>query len=741
MYRIALIQNQSEMVHYGYADARPLISELGYESELYTADNIDTLGVALTRNQYDAIVLGSNALNDKTISAEFNKSDFVSAFHNWLSGNNGRGCLCLHQLRLAGENDSSLKFLPDSLGKISAKERPSTEISSNGDIGFGARAETNTLVLYPNHIDPDKIKKSSLGYKSLPGLYWHFWSEVNLADWEVLIVDPSRSEDYRALIVNSREPEKGRIVLSALTLDWQKQRSMLQNLLTYVVEGKHNTAFLSNEDNRNTAFEYLIGTLQSKKYPFRSYYLGQELKPLKQHILNNVHNILVLGPFVDLSKLPPDIAGTISESVQKGSLKLIVVEGADSGSSRFSVSGRERSALRLLHAAELQIQAELRIGYIDGSFWSTAETLQILQSLDTSHGSYKSSVGEALALASKHDRNGSYDEVFGVTCAFLWMRGTYLGVKSEKTKESISWVRDRVSEYEPREQIQAYMTMNALGISTLEENDSITSILERISTEQLSEIDIVVYLKAALISDNRTILPSLVSALESAQKDNGAWIDLATTATAISILIDVLVVMRSDASTYSRLKPSIESMVFIGIIHIQNSLQDSVSGIQSQSYPWDGKASTTAKCIHAWLKFEDLIDLPVYELVEVLAKYDIETSSLSSGRQALSVLEDIKRDNGKLTSKLIKLQVKLADESKLAMSSRLYITLSFFSLYLLISLVIGSWNAFGFGQVIASIKASFVDAWGFHIAVVGALGALLALPIGKWLGKESKDVK
>ena len=37
---------------------------------------------------------------------------------------------------------------------------------------------------------------------------------------------------------------------------------ILPKILTYVVEGKHNTALLSNEDNRNTAFDYLLGTLQ-----------------------------------------------------------------------------------------------------------------------------------------------------------------------------------------------------------------------------------------------------------------------------------------------------------------------------------------------------------------------------------------------------------------------------------------------------------------------------------------------
>ena len=585
MYTIALIQNQSEMVHYGYADARPLIKELDYETELYTSDNIDTLGVALARNQYDAIILGSNALNDKTIRAEIEKKDFIVALDKWLQGNNGRGLLCLHQLRLAGEQDSTLRFLPKPLNKIAAHKRPATETSAEGDIQFGSKAEANTLALYPDQIDPTRIKIDSLAYKSLPGLYWHYWTDVNLSNWEIIFVDPSISEEERALVVNSREPEKGRVVLSALTLDWQKQRSTLRNILTYVVEGWHNTAFLSNQDNRNTAFDYLIGTLQSKKYPFRSYFLGQDLDKLKQHIVNRVHNILVLGPFVEQSRLPKDVSEIINENVLKGNLKLISIEGTDTGSHRFSVSGRERSALRLLYTAELQIQSELRTGYIDGSFWSTAESLQILQGLRESHCDYRTLVGEALEIASEHDRNGSYDEVFGVSCAFLWMRGTYLGVNSNETKESIKWVRERVSEYEARERIQAYMTLNELGVATPEEMESITSILTRVSTEQLSEIDTVVYLKSALISDNRSILPGLISALEKTQRENGSWVDLATTATAISTLIDLLIIMRTDTQDYSRLKPNIENMVFKGIIHIQNSLQGDALGSENQSYP------------------------------------------------------------------------------------------------------------------------------------------------------------
>lgn len=736
MYTIALIQNQSEMFHYGYADARPLMKDLdlGYKTELYTADNIDTLGFALSRGQYDAIVLASNALNDKTIRAEFEKEAFIQDFGNWLKANNGRGCLCLHQLRLAGEGDAGLKFLPDPLNKINAKKRPKEEESNMGEIEFGFGGKEHILSLYPNKISPSELKQSALKNTSLPGFYWHFW-EVDLTDWEVLIVDPSISDEQRALIVSSRASGQGRIVVSALTLDWQKQNSILQNILTYVVEGKHNTALLSNEANRTTAFDYLIETLRSRKYPFGRYSLLEEdLSLLQRHISNHIHNILVLGPFVDMPKLPEPLTEEINKNVQNGSLKLISVEGMGSGSSRFSVSGKESSALKLLHTAEFQIQTELGTGYIDGSFWSTVETLQILQSLDSSHANYKNLVDYVLSLAKHHDRNGSYDEVFGVSCAFLWMRGTYLGVGCEDTQKSIKWVRERVADHEPREKIQAYITLNELKSATPKETKSITTILKgaSASTENLSEIDIVVYLKASLISENRTILPKLVTPLKTKQRENGSWVDLATTATTVTTLIDVLVTVRTDSALDPQLKQSIEDMVFKGIIHIQNSLQDSSSTAHIQSYPWAGKASTTAKCIQAWLKFEDLIDFPVYELVEVLAKYDSQISSLSFTRQALSVLETLTQVNSKRTKELSLVRKKLSkSNSKASKSARYFFLVIILGLilvlvtYILIILVVGSWS--GVATLGKNFIAGLAATWLSFLGIVTVVTAIVGI--------------
>lgn len=736
MYRVALIQNQSEMAHYGYADARPLIAELDYETDLFTADNIDGLKGLLTRKQFDAIVLGSNALNDKTIRAELASEPFRQSFRSWLSEN--RGCLVLHQLRLGDLEDSSLSFLPPPLDSISAVVRPSTEKSADGEITFGQRTQDHILLLYPNQVDPAAVRQTAVGFRSLPALYWHSWRNFNLADWEVVLVDPSSTDGARSLLLSAREPRSYRVVVSALTLDWQKQRPLLQNLLTYIVEGRHNTAVLIDEASRNTAFDYLVGTLQSRKYPFKRYLLSNDAQGLLKHIKSGVHTILVLGPFNDHHQVPKLIADEIDNHVSSGTLKLITVEEKQRAIRRFSVAGRERLALPLLQDAELRIQAELREGYIDGSFWSTAETLQTLLDLSETVGDYKKFT-KPLELANKHDREGSYDEVFGVTCAFLWMRATYFGVDADATKATASWIRARATKYDNREQLLAYLTLLNIGSIQKNEKDALAILLNGLTPEKLSENDVVVYLRAALAFRHLSAIPGLIATLSKSQID-GAWVDLATTATAITALIDSLDALRDGHASYGGAKPDIERMIFGGITYIQSALAESLVSGDRQNYPWDGKANTTVKCIQALLRFEKLVDLPIQELVATLDGYNRDSTKLLTTRQALSLLEELKQDNSGLKKDLAKasnegalLGVKYDRAEQRAKRVALVAVIMPVILYLLITIIVAIFLAGGLSQFGSIMKIAFVDGFNVHLTVLAALAAYLVVPWSKLL--------
>lgn len=740
MFKVALVQNQSEMAHYGYADARPLISSFGYEVELYTADNIDSLGSSLARNRFDAVVFGSNALNDKTIFAETAKDSFRQCFQDWLA--RGRGCLCLHQLRLATSSENVLTFLPAPFNQISAEVRPATEKSAAGQVGYGPNCDSHILLLYPNRITPLSIQQNCLRFRSLPGLYWHTWKNANLADCEEILVDPEPGRAPRPLLISSRDPRAYRLVLSALTLDWQKQIQLLHNIMIYLVEGRHNTGIVIDERNRNTAFDYLIGTLQSRKFPFKPYFLTSDLQPLHDNITSSVHSLLVLGPFVPFSKLPTSLTTTILQRVSAGQLKLVTIEDQDPDVRRFSVAGRERTAIALLHTVELNVQGELRHGYIDGSFWSTAETLQILHSLGQGRATYKTLVGETLELAQAHDRDGSYDEVFGVSCAFLWMRATFLGLHAVETESTLSWIRARMSNYEAREQALALMTFAELGVLSGDEQEILVSLLSRLEPNKLSEIDLVEYLRAAIISGTTGVIAGLVRALEQKQQ-SGAWVDLATTATAVATLVEVAGTWRVGAtsSSYADLKPLVERMMFSGIIYIQDALERSRAADDAALYPWDGKASTTTKCIQAWLRFEELIDLPVHELAAALRDFHDDSTQLLAGAQALSVLEDLKQDNARLLSQVSEATSRVDDmssEIKLAHHRRrklfisrcaiAIITYLFASLFFALALVYdlaGAWSV---------LRFALIDGWAFHLTFLALIGAFLGLPWRKWIG-------
>jgi len=724
VFKVGLVQNQSEMAHYGYGDARPILRELGYEASLFTADNIDVLRLSIVRNEYDAIMLGSNALNDKTIRAEMSSSPFREAFREWLA--QGRGILCLHQLKLASLEKRELSFLPAPLDTLSAAVRPPYERSADGTLGYGPNAEQHLLLLYPQSIDLVATQSTALNFRSLPGLYWHYWEDAAVSDWETLVVDVNALDEPRPLLLSARSSENFRVVVSALTLDWHRQNAMLENILTYVVEGRHSTAVLRDAKNRNAAFEYLLGTLRSRKFPFRQYSPTQNLEGLERHLSDGVHTTLILGPFVGLEQLPA-LRSIVEKRVSDGTLKLVSVEGESPGSRRFSVAGRQRSALQLLHAVELHIQSELREGYIDGSFWSTAESLQALEQLPQARTDFGNAVAKSLEFANEHDRNGSYDEVFGVSCALLWMRGTYLGVDSIETAATASWLKERLEFHESREQVLAYTTLDSIGMLGEQEHARLVFLLRNLKPQQLSEMDLVVYLRAALVSGLVDVLPGLLQSLKERQRE-GAWIDLATTADAITTLLQVRQhLQESPSALFDRVSEDIEEMVFRGIIHIQEAYVSSMTKISDNQLPWDGKASTTVKCIQAWLAFEEFVNFPVRELVDVVEKSSKASSLQFSSVQALSVLEAMKADREALRSRSASLETRVRMLSPRARRSTGYLLGLCGVSYLLLTLVAGAIASRG-ASALAVLHASFVSGWPIHVAVGSLTATFLGVP-------------
>lgn len=748
MYQVALIQNQSEMSHYGYADARPILEEFGYKPILYTAQNIEKLSTDLAQVKFDAIIFASNALNDKTIRGNVVSDEFKESFISFIK--NGKGCLILHQLRMA-QDCLQLNFLPTQLSEIRPEVRNENEKASDGKFHPTSISREHVFFLYPNMIDINEVQSRCLSFRSLKGLYWHFWGNASGMDWNVLLYDIDQQGLERPLIITSKESEPFRITLCALTLDWQKQKALLQNILFYIIEGKHDLAILKDFQNVSFGFEYFIESLRAQKYPLRIYDINQNLEELQRNIQTGVHTIIFLGPFVTERKIGSTIMALINDNIIKGELKLVsITAGTEEDElSRFYIAGREKYAKRILHELELKLQQELSLGYIDGGFWSTVESLQILKDLSSQLRSRYDNqmLSKVLELSCVHNRNGSYDEVFGVTCALLWLRATYLEKDSPETQNTLKWIRNNLEDYEDREKALAYFTIMDVNLSTDEENKSLRNLLlsQQDKLDHLTEIDLIVYLKSALRSGTKEIIPSIINILHKNQEDDGYWVDLATTATATSTLLDALSMLKQEyPKGYDDTRIILEPMIFKSIIYIQTTMEKTNGSI---TYPWDNKATTSLKCIQAWLNFENLITLPVHELSETLKIYSIEELIKSSTGTSLTILDELRKENIKYIGTLSKLSVEF-QKTEQFFRRKQYILIallivSLIIIYISISLIIYS-ILFHDLAIKALIKGAFFDQVQIHITLLTLVATIVAIIVAIIVGinwKQKSRVK
>lgn len=725
MYAIALVQNQSEMAHYGYADARSLFADLGYGVRLYTAQNVGQLSSVLAHEAVDGLVLGSNALNDKTIRAYFEAQTTAEHIRAFLD--RGGGLLSFHQLRLASMDGATLQFLPDRLGQARPVARPTEETSARGRLVTPPGGEHHIALLYPNRLSPRALEERALGFRSLQGLYWHYWRNPDLADWDVLVADDA-ADTNRPLVIASKETSSHRVVLSALTLDWQRQREALQNVLAYVVEGRHNTAVVSRSRSESQVLAYCTAALEARRFPFQRYYLTEGLGSFDTHIASGVHTTVVLSDDVSLAALRVASGLPIDEYLTRGSLKVLAMEAdASPGTlSGFSIVSRQSEAHRFLALAELAVQAELRVGHVDGSFWSTAETLQVLAALPEVRSDFSPLVHRSLELAREHDRKGSYDEVFGVTCALYWMRATYLGLEHEETLATARWIRDRLQNYDTRERVLAYRTFALSGDLISAEHEALGELLLELPHEDLSEIDLIAYIKAALAAGIPQPLPSLVAQLIAAFQQT-QWVDLATTASAASALLDARMVLRSEPTLGGQVKADLDDVIRRAVVSIQDAMAPVVAGTPEAAYPWERKASTTVRCLEAWSKFDKQVALPVYEIIDQLMGWDRVAGEIASTRTSLAVLEELKDENEDLRQDVARLVPRVRNSEVELRRRRLLLIALLVTLYCLGAVLIAASGTTRAG-LRPLLDRAFVDSIGLHLAVATLLAGAALIP-------------
>jgi hypothetical protein len=334
-------------------------------------------------------------------------------------------------------------------------------------------------------------------------------------------------------------------------------------------------------------------------------------------------------------------------------------------------------------------------------------------------------VARALTLAAEHDRDGSYDETFGVTCALYWMRATYRGLGDPSTKATESWIRARLDRFEAREQVLAYRTFALVGCLSPADKTALGAILSSVLHDRLSEIDLIAYTKAAVAAGIPGPLPALVDQLLPSLQRH--WVDLATTASAASALLDARVVMRENHALQRQVRGDLDDTVRQAVVSLQDEMTHFGGAEGAIAYPWEGKASTTVRCLEAWAKFDTQVAPPIYGVIDQLLGWDRVATEIAATRTSLAVLDELKEENAGMARRIASLVPRVRDASIELRRRRLLTIALAVALYLLLAVLIASIGTKDGGSM-ELLERAFVKPWGLHVGVATAVLAAAVVP-------------
>jgi hypothetical protein len=246
------------------------------------------------------------------------------------------------------------------------------------------------------------------------------------------------------------------------------------------------------------------------------------------------------------------------------------------------------------------------------------------------------------------------------------------------------------------------------------------------------------------VSKRVDLMTPLALALIGRQR-NGAWVDLTTTATAANLLLDAHAVLSGDEGR-ADVRRQIENSVLDSIVVILRLLAQSEAMPGARTYPWDGKASTTTKCLQAWMKFDALQDLPVYDILENLRRSNESATQFASNWTALEVLRETNEENVRLRGELAGAvqreeratrSLRQADDRVRWRNGAL--VAAAVVIYVLVTMVIGLLTSKERSLPVAMLDG-FVKGWGFHLALISLVISLVGISASRrGKGRHDKD--
>ena len=592
MFKVALVQNISEMRNYSYADLRKDLRGLSVETQHFTRENIEALPSVLNVQYTDCVLFASNVFNDKSIYSFVTQESFVKAFQEYL--NQGGACLIMHQNSLK-EQENPFPFLGDSVLKL--ENNYAKEFVTLHKPGGAADAYFN----FPNKVTVEDILSNCTANTAVSGKYWLLMRPSG-NQWSPVLLD-----NLGNAVIAKHNTQK--VIFSSLLLDYQKHIGLLHNVLVNLLSNNRSLAILQNEATETLGFSYFLNSLENKKLYYKKYANDeQSLEDLVMNASLGVHSAILINHNL-LSSLPEKV----KETVDKYGVKLIELSDREmEKSDSFTVHSVDKSLALLFSKLELRVQEDLASGFVSGSFMKTVEVLAKLkefESVGMTRGVYdKESIAHVLEKMSSHmEQDGSYDKTFGATCKAFWVFATFLGKAEATTKAAYAYIKKNKNVSTVREQLERYAALSMMESDPqkyLREtcSDIINNVIYS-RFEYITEYDFIKLMQVAIAIGDENMLMGMFHYIEDNVSESGELFNSYVTSIVSSYLIDMYGLLSNE-----RAKERIRALLFDLMLYLRK--------INVSQMPLEESLQTVCTLY----KFETVVSFPIDDLTEIIFK-------------------------------------------------------------------------------------------------------------------------
>ncbi len=622
-YRVAVIQNESELLRYSYADTRHLLTRAKYEWSYYTSEDIQELGGSLER--YDALIISTNACNSPRILEwlTHNRSKIV----NFLKRKE-KGLLVLFQMALSDDRGrrTPFPFLPRRFEVRGQYRFRGGEQADQGSLQVGNGQERHPILRFPHKIDLAVVQDRCIQNENAPGLYWGFLRKFSADTYSEIVLDGGANPN-RPLLLASRDSNDPRIVLSSLVLDWQRHDDLWENVIRFVVEGPEQVALVRRRGHSSFDMDLLQYALREQRVPHSVFTVNQLAEWTDD---DEMFPSVVLDPGWSRGDRLNFLRGFSELSATGKSPSLHYFEEVAPEMRASCVIPRQSSYQLAVDNSIAWLMARWEDRLWDNSFWSTYDVVDLFVTVGEDLDPYKERILEE--IRPRLQSNGSYDDVFGATCAVLQMY-KWLEYSGQDFDRALNWVVSSM----PGQNL--YNAATAVDLLARVAPDSLSMALVRRTVERIKRtittwtdgLETLRYIRTLVSVGEFSTVEAQVGRLMPAATGRTEWLNVFGAAETVAILLSVYA--NAQQST-----EEIERMLFQGIEYL-------LEQYDVDTGTWREDAVATAKAAKSIYLFNQQASPAMTEAIQSIITKRVETARARA-------VADLKRRNRVLSQEL-----------------------------------------------------------------------------------------